>query len=226
MSDFLRWLVAVEILGLCFLPLTVWAMRRLPDRGYIFSKVLGVLLVTYITWLIGSALPVARSAVLPGAVAIIAAAIGWWLWRSQTVAALREARISILVEEALFIGGLILLSVLRVTTFGSGISHTEQFMDMALMNASYHSASYPPYDPWMSGHSVNYYYFGYLSFATLTKLAGIVTSVGYNLALSTVLGLGLAGAYSILYALTRRLIWPLLGPLLVAAVGNWHPRLW
>src|SRR5438309_4263807 len=77
----------------------------------------------------------------------------------------------------------------------------------------------------MSGHSVNYYYFGYLSFATLTKLAGIATSVGYNLALSTIFGLVVAGTYSILYALTRHLIWSLLGPLLVAAVGNWHALL-
>lgn len=226
MADFLRWLVAIEVLGLCFLPLTVWMMRRLPDRGYIFARVLGLLVVTYATWLIGSAIPVARSAVLPGAVAIVAAAIGWWFWRPQTMREIREARIPILVEEALFIGGLILLSVLRVQSLGSGISHTEQFMDMALMNASYHSASYPPYDPWMSGHSVNYYYFGYLSFATLTKLAGVITSVGYNLALSTIFALVVAGTYSIVYALTRRLVWPLLAPLLVALVGNWHAFLW
>jgi len=60
MGDVFRWLIAVEVLGLSFLPLTVWVMKWLPDRGYIFSKVLGLLLVTYLTWLIGEALPVAR----------------------------------------------------------------------------------------------------------------------------------------------------------------------
>jgi YYY domain-containing protein len=169
---------------------------------------------------------VARTAELPGAIAVVAAALARRLRRPQTIAAIRDARFAITLEETLFIGGLVLLSVLRVSTFGSSVSHTEQFMDMALMNASYHSASYPPFDPWMSGQSVNYYYFGYLSFATLTKLAGVIPSVGYNLALSTIFGLALAGAYSIVHALTRHLVWPLLAPLLVAAIGNWHALLW
>src|SRR5689334_13685633 len=119
MSDVLRWLVAVEILGVCFLPLTMWAMGSLPDRGYAFAKILGLLLVTYVTWIIGEAFPVVESAVLPGAVAIVAAGLGWWLWRARTLEALREARIPILIEEGLFVGGLLLLSALRVSTFGS-----------------------------------------------------------------------------------------------------------
>src|SRR5207302_6843124 len=78
----------------------------------------------------------------------------------------------------------------------------------------------------MSGHSLNYYYFGYLAFATLTKLAGVLTSVGYNLALSSIFGVVVSGAYSIAHALSRRLIWPLLAPLFVAAIGNWHAMMW
>ncbi|MBV9280564.1 MAG: hypothetical protein JOZ41_10820, partial [Chloroflexi bacterium] len=132
----------------------------------------------------------------------------------------------VLVEEALFVGGLVVWSLLRAHVFDPSIAHTEQFMDMALLTASGRSASYPPYDPWMSGHTVNYYYFGYLMFATLTKLSRVQPAVGYNLSLSFLFASVVAGAYSLGYALTRRFLWSALAPLFVALLGNWHAILW
>src|SRR5205085_6382646 len=48
---FLWWLV-VQALGLAGLPLTGLLFRALPDRGYAFSKTLGLLLTGYLAWLI------------------------------------------------------------------------------------------------------------------------------------------------------------------------------
>ncbi|HCG00665.1 MAG TPA: hypothetical protein DEV93_08995, partial [Chloroflexi bacterium] len=59
-------------------------------------------------------------------------------------------------------------------------------MDMALLNASIHASSYPAYDPWMSGHTINYYYLGYLMYGMLAKLSGVAPTVAFNLALSTI----------------------------------------
>src|SRR5437868_10675045 len=47
---FLWWLV-VQALGLAGLPLTGLLFRALPDRGYAFSKALGLLLTGYLAWL-------------------------------------------------------------------------------------------------------------------------------------------------------------------------------
>ena len=226
MTQFLAWLIAVEILGVAFLPLTMWLLRWLPDRGYVFAKILGLLAVTYLTWIIGSFVPVAGGPALPLAALLLAGGFGWWRWRAQTIDALREiARVAAL-EELLFVGALLAWSMLRAQAFGPSIAHTEQFMDVMYLNVSFRATSYPPIDAWMSGHTVNYYYFGYLMFATLLKLSGVTAAVGYNLSLSSIFAFTVAGSYSLGYALIRRLVWPLLAPLFVALLGNWHAFLW
>src|SRR5437660_1571302 len=58
------WLVAVELLGLAALPLAMATLPRLADRGYGLSKVLGLLLVTYVNYLLGSALGLGNNAPL------------------------------------------------------------------------------------------------------------------------------------------------------------------
>src|SRR5581483_3714014 len=47
----LEWCLAVELLGLLAFPLTAAVFRDLPDRGWLLSKTLGVLGVSYVAWL-------------------------------------------------------------------------------------------------------------------------------------------------------------------------------
>lgn len=222
MIDFLRWVLAVEIVGAAFLPLALWLFRALPDRGYIFAKVIGLVVITYLTWLIGSFLPIASSVALPLSVLVVGGVACWWFLWEDTVQTLHDLRNAIVIEEALFLAALIIWSLLRAQVFHPGIGHTEQYMDMSFLGASIKSASYPPYDPWMSGHTINYYYLGYLMFGLLIKLAGVAPAVGYNLALSFLFAFVVAGSFSLGYALTRRLVWAGLSSLFVAVVGNWH----
>lgn len=222
MTDLLRWAIAIEIIGVAFLPLALRIFRALPDRGYIFAKIIGLVLITYVTWIVGSFVPVASSVALPLIVLIAGGGACWWFLHAEMRETVRGLQRAILVEEILFLGALVLWSVLRALVFHPGIGHTEQYMDMSFLGASIRSASYPPYDPWMSGHTINYYYVGYLMFGLLTKLAGVAPTVGYNLSLSLLFALVVAGAYSLGYALTRRLTWAILAPLFVAFVGNWH----
>lgn len=225
MIDFLRWLLVIEILGAAILPLTLWLFRWLPDRGYGFGKILGLLAITYVTWIVGNALPIAGPALLPTVILVVLGVIGWWLSAGSTLAELREMRRTVVVEECLFVGALVVWTLMRAYVFHPGISHTEQYMDLTFLQGSLRSASYPPYDPWMSGHAINYYYFGYLMYAMVIKLSGVLPAVGYNLALSTVFAFTLAGAYSVIYALTRNLAWSGLGPVFVGLLGNWHAAL-
>jgi len=224
--DIFRWAIAVEVLGLAFLPLTLWLLSRLPDRGYAFAKLVGLIIVTYVTWLVGLVLPIAGSAAVPFMALAIVGGAGWVLRHSQAIEELRAIARLVVIEESLFLVGLFGYSLLRVTVFGAAIAHTEQYMDMAFLNASYHSASYPPYDPWMSGHSINYYYFGYLTFATLAKLGAVAPSVAYNLSLASLFGWTVSMAYGLGQALTRRMGWAFLAPVFVAILGNWHAILW
>lgn len=222
MSEFLRVLVVVELIGLAALPITLWFFQSLPDRGYILAKTFGLLAVTYIAWIIGTVVPMAGSPWLPITVLIVLAGLSWGPGYRRTLAALASVRWIVLVEELLFVGGLLGWSLLRAYVMHPDISHTEQYMDMAFLHSSMRSVQYPPIDPWMSGNGINYYYFGYLTFGTLIKIAGVAPAIGYNLALSLVGALVLANAFSVGYALSRRVVWALAAPLFVELLGNWH----
>ncbi|UCC50553.1 MAG: hypothetical protein JSV68_15755, partial [Anaerolineaceae bacterium] len=50
----LRWWAAILILGIAATPLAFVLFQKLPDRGYAFVKMLGLLLVSYLFWIFGS----------------------------------------------------------------------------------------------------------------------------------------------------------------------------
>ena len=51
MIDLLQMWALVEALGLVCLPLTITVCHNLPDRGWAFSKALGIALLTFCIWL-------------------------------------------------------------------------------------------------------------------------------------------------------------------------------
>ncbi|MGI5836291.1 MAG: DUF2298 domain-containing protein, partial [Chloroflexota bacterium] len=117
-----------------------------------------------------------------------------------------------------------------IRAYNPEITGTEKPMDFAFLNALYRTEVLPPEDPWMSGHSISYYYFGYLLLAVLAKLSNVPASVGYNLGVAVVFALLLAGSFSLsfnLISLLRphwrlfsRLLGALLAPLMVGLMGN------
>ncbi len=70
-------------------------------------------------------------------------------------------------------------------------------MDFGFINSILRSDYFPPKDLWLTPETINYYYFGHLSGALLTKLSGIRQDVTFNLILSTIFGLTLAGSFSL-----------------------------
>ena len=52
MFNVLGWLIAVEVMGLLAFPLCYYLFPRLGDRGFSVSKVLGLLIIGYLSWIL------------------------------------------------------------------------------------------------------------------------------------------------------------------------------
>ena len=225
----LLWLATIELLGLIAFPIAFVVLSPLRDRGYAIAKPLGLLLLAYPVWLVGSwgVVPVTRGLVVL-AVGLLGAVSAYTAWRRR-----RELR-DYLRREWRLVAGIeivFLLLFLGWTAFRAydpSINHTEQLMDFAFLNASAHAPSYPPEDPWLRGHGVNYYYLGYLTMGLLTRLTGISSAITYNLSLALVpamAGAALLGLVATLVSwaggsLRQAFLLGLLGVALLGLLGN------
>jgi len=221
MAAFIIWLVAAELLGLAALPLTLAALPRLADRGYGLAKLVGILLVTYLNYVAGSLIGLGNNTPLLAAGTVVLFIGGLallWPERATLPSWFRQRRTAILVEEAIFV--LLFAAWSLVRAAHPGILSTEKPMDLAMMTASHKATQFPPYDPWLAGTTINYYYGGYLAVGTLVTLTGVSAAAGYNLALALLFALIGAAAYSVAYSLTRNPRWAVLGPVFVLLVGN------
>ena len=225
----LIWLLAIEVLGLIVFPLTFSLFRRLPDRGIIFSKLLGLLLGSYLLWVLGLAhiLPNTQYSILL-VLAVVAVASGLVARRNlpEILAFVRRERVPLVTAELVFLG--LYFVWLSVVAFSPAINHTEQPMDFAFLNAILKSRFFPPEDPWLAGHSISYYYFGHFMMAFLTKLTSIPSSVSYNLSIALIAALLGAGAYSLAYNMIRlsgatlkaAVLFALAAPVFIVLLGN------
>ena len=230
MLDAFIWFLTIEILGLLALPATFVLFKRLPDRGYAFGKALSILLISFLLWITASAhiLPNHRWAIF--LIIILLAAISaflYWRRRHEIKAYISENRTVILFTEGLFLFCFAFWAVVR--SYNPDILYGEKMMDIAYINAIIRSDNFPPYDPWLSGYFISYYYyFGYLMMATLTKLTGVASQVAFNLSLATLFAITVTGGFSLVYNLVRlmkgglraALGFGLAGAAFLAVIGN------
>lgn len=193
----LNWYVYLLILGAIFYPLTAKIFNRFTfDLGYPFSKVIAIILLSYSSYILGTLKIAPFNSVTLFSLMGIFAFINFLIQRRakkvKNVYALASA---ILIEEALFLGAFVFWAYVRSQE--PSIRSLEKFMDFGFMNSILRSEYFPPKDIWYSPLSINYYYFGHLSGALLTKLTNIVPAVSYNLILATILGLGVSQVFSL-----------------------------
>src|SRR3954466_8079580 len=214
MTAALRFFVLIEVLGLAATPLVAVALARLPSRGLAFAKPLGLLLVTWVVWVLGS-VGVAQSTVMwIAVVALLAGAGALVLWR------LRPAipRGAFLWSEGLALGAFALMALL--VAYSPDVWQTEKPMDMAFINAAGNATHFPPEDPWMAGEDLNYYYLGHLMVSGLIRLSAVAPDVGYNLAVATFFALSVVAAFGLAYAIGGRVVIGLWGVFLCILTGT------
>jgi len=218
----LSWWLMLFGLGLLIWPLTKRIFSNFFDLGYPFAKILAILLLSYLTWLLGSLkiLPFFRETIL--LVIVFLALINLLIFKTASkevetkdaiayrlfpsfLRVFRERGVKILLfEELLFF--LAFLFWAWVRAHEPSIHGLEKFMDFGFINSILKSNFFPPHDMWLSPSAdpryngtftINYYYFGHLTAAILTKLSGIDSAITYNLVLASLFALCFTGAFSI-----------------------------
>ncbi len=220
MLSIIFWWFALEIIGLVALPLTFYIFRNLEDRGYFYSKILGLLLVGYLSWIVGLVFYKEMTVILS---LCIVGGFSFWRYRKETEAFwsfLHNKAKYIAIVELLFAALLLMFCFVRM--HDPAIASTEKPMDFAFLNAINVSPNFPPHDPWMAGPRfyISYYYFGYLIVSVVNKLSGIPSAEAFNIAIATFFALTALAAFTLSYNMTKKYIFAVVGLVLVAVIGN------
>ena len=204
----IRWWAVLLLLGTAVFPFTYSLFKKLPDRGYAFTKMVGLLLVTYLFWILSSLRFLDNNT---GSILLaLGAAVGIsiWMYRravtkdeelQQIGAWLRDNKRIVIITELLFI--VIFALWVWVRAQNPAIINTEKPMDFAFLNAATHSETYPPLDPWLSGFAISYYYFGYVMTSVITRLAAVPTAIGFNLGIAWLVAGTAVASFGLVYNL-------------------------
>jgi YYY domain-containing protein len=226
MSEALELFLLIEVVGLIAAPITGLLLGRLPGAGIGLSKVVGLLLVTWLVWMAASLHVVAYGVpLIVGVLVLLAVAGALAALRlhglsgrlAEANSGRRMARLARLalppgdpVRRRLFWGAEAVFAVMYVlgtllATFAPDVWNTEKPMDMGFINAINSSTQFPPHDMWMSGETINYYYLGHVALAWPIKLLALAPDHGYLL------------SWGLLFALTSTAVFTFSGTLWAAA---------
>ncbi|HUV94611.1 MAG TPA: DUF2298 domain-containing protein [Anaerolineae bacterium] len=204
MGSLAAWWLALSVLGWVAWPLVASVFGQLPSKGYGYTRTFGLLLLSYLHWLLCTVGLLPNDARSIWALTLLigaAGCVGWVRKRAELVDHLRREWRQVLMVEVLF--ALMFLVYALHKSYDPAIDHTEEPMDFAFLNGILRSPGMPPRDPWLSGFAISYYYFGYLTVSLLVRLTGLPAGVGYNLGLTQTLALTVTGAYTLICDLIR-----------------------
>ncbi|WP_457550851.1 DUF2298 domain-containing protein [Archaeoglobus sp.] len=203
MLEIILWIAILHDLSLLTLPLA----DRMSIGG--LSKVLGLIFLTYIVWLI-SFLVDFRSATIYGF--MLAVTIGSLIWlndANRISSNFRSLMVDFLKFEVVFV--VFFFIYIFYEMFNPYVVGAEKMTDIAILTAITKSKGMPPYDPFLSGYRLDfYYYMGYVSYAIMTILSATTTHISYNLACATVFSLTLTSIVWLVSKSREKIVVPFL----------------
>lgn len=202
-GNMLYWYVTLLVFGLGAMPLTFSLFKKFNGGCAFLSKIIGILSVAVTIWLL-TYIKIYRFnqlTILITLLLLFLASYGIPGLRKNFTDKLNEIldnnwkTAGIVFEEVLFVVIFTLMCFFK--GFLPDINGQEKFMDYGFIMSMLRSDVLPANDMWLSGESINYYYFGQYIYALIIKFIGIDTGVGYNLAMCTSTALPFMSAYVI-----------------------------
>lgn len=209
-------------------PMTRTLFEKLTDKGWPTSRLIFGLLTALIVWeLANLGLPVNTNmgfGVVTGGLIVIN--IFWFFWKRPENKLTKEGVKMVVMEEYLFIVGLLGISLVRA--FLPNIDSLEKFMDFGFINRYLNSATLPAMDMWQAEKAINYYSFGHFWASGLIRSFMVEAAVGYNLMLGFIAGISMSIAFSISHFLAEAkkasagMVAGLVGAMTTVIAGNSH----
>lgn len=206
--EFAKWYLVLFAMGLSFLPLNNLIFKKFHDRGYIFSKVFGILFSGFLMWVLSSfkimKFNVINSYICVIIVFILSLLISKLIIKKNPTIKVNNENIYSKILSILRIE-LILFFIMSLACYIKGFNSmaygTEKYMDYGYMATIDRTDYMPPQDMWFSGKKINYYYFGQYISTFITKLSGVGVNYGYNFMLITLFSLTMFECYTLVYNL-------------------------
>lgn len=195
------WILVAHGVGAALWPLTARVFPYFQDRGVGFAIPFGMLLYGLVCRVVWSLNLLNPSPAFHLMILGVVAALSWGKLPPRNVAprTLRRIQKRGITASLVFTGSFLFWLLIRA--HDPGVSHTEQPMDLMLIQTSLHSSGSPMEDPWLSGQAITYYTGGHLLLAHVAQLAGSPAEQAVNFgqamwfALASVLVFQIAGLW-------------------------------
>ncbi len=201
--NIIKWYGMLLLMTITGLPITFILFNKFFDKGYIFSKPIGMLISGFTMWFLSSLRILQFNTFNSFICTIIVFVISLLVikCRCKRDFNIRDYLSVVFKYELFFL--ILFMIACYVKGFNPSANTTEKFMDYGYMAIIYKTKYMPPIDLWFAGKVINYYYFGQYISTFLTKLALLKVSYGYNFMIITLFSLSFFESFSIVYNLLK-----------------------
>ena len=193
------WGAFLLLAGLITLPLAARLWGSFSSGGFFLSQPMGLILTCFLLWTLThlklfkiNLICIIVSAVIVGLCCYLPKSLRKSLTEKMNTKGFIE---SVVIEETAFLIVFFLLCYFK--GFLPDINGQEKFMDYGFIMSMLRDPNLPANDMWLSGYSINYYYFGQYIWAVVIKATGIPSGIGYNLAMCSAIAIPFAMSFSL-----------------------------
>ncbi len=195
----LWWAVFLLLLGFVTLPLSARLWENFSSGGFFLSQPLGLVLTCLVLWTL-THLKICRINILCIAISALAVAAVCYIPKTFRDSLVRKLNSKGFVEAAVMEETAFLVIFFLMCYFKGflpDINGQEKFMDYGFIMSMQRNGSLPANDMWLSGYSINYYYFGQFIWSVVVKATCVPTGAGYNLAMCSATAIPFAMSFTI-----------------------------